>query len=93
MIDFGLSRKYLDGEGIHILKERTSGFYGSLMTASKNAYYWRQSRRDDIIQVLYMLIYLIRGTLPWIEEECANKNDFLAYTKRLKNELTAEDLC
>ena len=65
LIDYGLSVSYLDAHNNHIRKERATVFRGSVLTASKNAFSYNQSRRDDIISMLYLLMYLLRGRLPW----------------------------
>lgn len=35
-------------------------------------YYIELSRRDDIISLIYLLIYLYEGTLPWISLKGVN---------------------
>ena len=84
LIDFGLSKRYLGTDGNHIMRERIHFFQGSIMTASKYAYTWTQSRRDDIIQILYILIFLLRGRLPWMGEENLSKDELYSHTKKCK---------
>jgi hypothetical protein len=43
------------------------------------------SRRDDIISILYVIIYLIKDTLPW------NGYNLAAYDKKVIT--TSEELC
>jgi hypothetical protein len=52
---------------------------------SKNIYEGNDcSRRDDIISILYTVIYLIKGTLPW---------DGLLNNYDIKTILTTEEIC
>ncbi|CDW73327.1 cg2577-pa [Stylonychia lemnae] len=59
LIDYGISKEYLDIGGKHIINKKIDHFTGNL-------YFSNSSRRDDIISLFYLLIYLSRGTLPWI---------------------------
>jgi casein kinase 1 len=62
LIDFGISNKYLDDEGNHIKHRSNVPFKGNLIFSSKNAFAETTlSRRDDIISLMYMLIYLIES--------------------------------
>ena len=66
LIDFGISRRYLDDDGIHVDQKPVGNFEGSLLFASRTAFEkTNQSRRDDLITMVYMLIYFLKGTLPW----------------------------
>jgi serine/threonine protein kinase len=68
LIDFGLSTFYIDGKtGIHFEcnKNRTD-IIGSLLYASYNIHLgYTHSRRDDCIQLCYIFLYIILGSLPW----------------------------
>lgn len=60
LIDFGLMTSYLDEQGHHIAPGLKDYFRGSLDFASKNSHYFmRNSRRDDLISLVYNLIYLL----------------------------------
>lgn len=70
LIDFGLSVSYIDGESGAHYKENPNSNYstvvGTALFASINAHMGRDlSRRDDIESLVYTLIYLCTGTLPW----------------------------
>lgn len=68
LIDFGLSTMYLDQEGKHVPKEGSNGFQGNMIFASRNAFIGKTlSRRDDLISLCYFLIYIIDGSMPFIE--------------------------
>ncbi|KPA75629.1 putative protein kinase putativecasein kinase I [Leptomonas pyrrhocoris] len=66
MIDFGLSFKYMGSDGKH--REISSGkyFLGTSRFASLRTHKgYSQSRRDDLEQLVYIMIYMYRGRLPW----------------------------
>ena len=70
VVDFGLCKKYRSSKtGKHILPRLTGRFNGTLLYASPNAVRGKEaSRRDDIISLGYMLVYLIKRSLPWRKE-------------------------
>lgn len=62
LIDFGFSSKYFEEDGkTHIdIGLQTEMFEGNLLFASLDQMnFQRTSRRDDIISVFYLIIYLI----------------------------------
>jgi serine/threonine protein kinase len=67
IIDFGLCKKYRSTKtGKHILPNITGKFNGNIKYASPNVIKGKEaSRRDDLISLGYMLIYLFKGKLPW----------------------------
>ncbi|KAJ7159862.1 kinase-like domain-containing protein [Mycena crocata] len=69
VIDFGLAKKFRDSRfpGNHI-PYKQDGFHGvgtSLFAAINTHLGVESSRRDDLESLAYMLIYFLRGTLPW----------------------------
>ena len=67
IVDFGLCKKYrFEKTGKHIPPKYTGRFNGTLIYASPNIVKGKESsRRDDLISLGYMLIYLYKRNLPW----------------------------
>jgi serine/threonine protein kinase len=67
LIDFGLSRIYVDRRTRKHLPARTHpGFRGTAIFASPNAHAHQDlSRRDDLISWYYLSVDIIAGPLPW----------------------------
>lgn len=65
LIDFGFADKYTEDDSkTHIdPSSQTDMFEGNLLFASLNQMnFMRTSRRDDIISVFYLMMYLINGS-------------------------------
>lgn len=66
LIDFGLSKRYLDSFDKHIKINTGRKLMGTARYASINVHNGiTPSRRDDIESIGYVLLYLLIGYLPW----------------------------
>jgi serine/threonine protein kinase len=93
MIDFGLSKCYLR-EGQHIPPKERKKITGTIRYASLNLHEGSEpSRRDDLISVGYMLIYFLKGRLPWQGLYASTKDDRYQMIWDMKQDVRLEDLC
>ncbi|KAM8703537.1 hypothetical protein ACLKA7_008199 [Drosophila subpalustris] len=66
MIDFGLAKRYYrPSTRKHITYNERHELIGTARYASVHAHYAEQGRRDDLESVGYLLLYFLRGRLPW----------------------------
>lgn len=66
LIDFGLSKKFVDFEGNHIQESKARHFVGTAGFSSLNSHFLiEQTRRDDLEGLAYSLLYMRGGRLPW----------------------------
>ena len=95
LIDFGLSKKYQSTKtGKHILISELKKFTGSILFSSINSLkLLEQSRRDDLESIGYMLIYLMKGNLPWQRIKVDNKKESYLKVAQIKKYYTPEKLC
>mmetsp|Transcript_32558 Transcript_32558/g.79925 ORF Transcript_32558/g.79925 Transcript_32558/m.79925 type:complete len:423 (+) Transcript_32558:155-1423(+) len=72
LVDFGLADWYVDESGEHLLESKTDphDMRGTVRYASVNKHKGiSESRRDDLQETLYVLVYLMCGPLPWQSSE------------------------
>nr|XP_049464915.1 casein kinase I-like [Anopheles coluzzii] len=92
MIDFGLAEPYRHPRtGEHIAQDAFFPFAGTIEFAPVFAHLeYTPSRRDDILSLAYMLVFLLRGGLPWYgTEERFDPDEALL----LKLCITPSELC
>ena len=95
LIDFGLCKKYRsDKSGKHMMPKLTGKFNGTVRYASANSLRGKEcSRRDDLISIGYMLIYLKNYELPWGDTlHNIQKSDFIEMIKS-KQSAKSKILC
>ena len=95
LIDFGLSKKFRSSKtGKHLRFGFTGKLTGTVRFASANALRGgEQSRRDDLESIAYMLIYFMRGKLPWQGVTGNKKIERYLKIYKMKKNVAPEDLC
>ena len=95
LLDFGLAKQYRSSKTLeHYPMKKNKKLTGTARYASINALRGNdQSRRDDLESIGYVLIYLLKGVLPWQGIDAKTKEE--KYAKILyKKEITPpEELC
>lgn len=95
LIDFGLARKYRDPlTKQHIAYSENRSLTGTARYASLNNHMGvEQSRRDDIEALLYILVYLFKGFLPWQGIKEKNKQVRYLAIADIKRDTSPKALC
>lgn len=93
-IDFGLSKRFLDDTHTHIPMKQHKKFTGTIRYLSTNIHAGCEpSRRDDLISIGYMLMFLLKGSLPWQKLNNVSKEDKIKQIYKLKNYYKQNNLC
>lgn len=91
-IDFGLSKRYYDQK--HLPMRTKLSLTGTARYASINAHKGlEQSRRDDLEAIGHMLIYFVRGALPWSGLEAKTQEEKYRKIREKKETTQLEELC
>lgn len=56
-------------------------------------YFEVQSRRDDMEALGYLMIYLLRGSLPWQQIKATTEERKLELIREMKETISTSDLC
>ena len=95
LLDFGLAKKYRSSTTLkHYPMIKKKNLTGTARYASINALNGlTQSRRDDLEAVGYVLLYFLRGKLPWQGLHVKKKEDRYHKIMEIKMETTPFQLC
>ena len=96
LIDFGLSKKYFNSStGKHIAYRENMGIgTGTARYMSINNHLGHeQSRRDDMESLGYMLVFLMKGRLPWQGLDGKTKRDHMKKICDTKRTYSIKKLC
>ena len=95
LLDFGLAKKYRSSKTLvqypYIKKKKLTGTarYASIHALEE----MEQSRRDDLESTGYVLMYFLRGNLPWQGLKIKTKDNRYQKILDKKKSTSSEDLC
>ena len=110
LVDFGFATKYVerkrsnkkdasdeqDNAPVHMSKTEVDVFRGNMIFSSTNQLqFYSTSRRDDLIALCYLLIYLVRqGELPKLDIYAkVDRNESFKTIRDIKLAYKMKDLC
>jgi serine/threonine protein kinase len=100
IIDFGISRFYINSKGCHIQYVDNKKYMGNIIFMSLNVSNGIEpTRRDDMESIGYILMYILTGYLPWniIDDKDKNKDNIKALRNQsivnMKRELPLDKVC
>ncbi|CAD8134137.1 unnamed protein product [Paramecium octaurelia] len=93
LVDFGVSKQIFD-QGKHIPFRDKKSFIGTTRYASIAAHRgYEIGRKDDLESLMYVIIYLILGKLPWQNLQNIGDKDRTIVVGEVKMQTTISQLC
>lgn len=94
-VDFGLSKRYRHPKNLHHIPHRDGrSLTGTPRYASVNNHLGiEQSRRDDLESIGYVLIYFLKGSLPWQGLKAKNAQKKYRLILEKKQQVSIAQLC
>ena len=95
LLDFGLAKKFRSSKTLiqcpFVKKKKMTGTarYASIHALEE----MELSRRDDLESMAYVLLYFLRGSLPWQGIKIKEKENRLKKILAKKKETTSDELC
>lgn len=94
MIDFGLTKRYKNQLNVHTKMITGKKLVGTARYASINSHNGIElSRRDDLESLIYLLVYFLKGSLPWQGLPGRTREEKYEIIKQRKVNTTTRALC
>jgi len=95
IVDYGLSKRFADKKTKqHILFKSNTGIVGTVRYSSINSHLGRElSRKDDLECMAYILIYFLKGRLPWQNQKAKTRQEKYEKVLEIKTSIPADVLC
>jgi serine/threonine protein kinase len=95
LIDFGVAKQYCHYQTrVHRPYRKSTAVFGTVLYKSFNSHRnIEESRRDDLESLGFVLMYFLRGSLPWIAVWARTQKLRYEYTVGRKMAVTLETLC
>ena len=88
LIDFGLSKKISNDKKLPSVKVDRN-IIGTMRYISMNTHQgYEQGKRDDLESLFYIIIYFIKGELPWQNIKCKTKSEKYSKIYEIKKKVT-----
>ena len=93
-IDFGLAKRFKNNKRMHAMMATGKKLVGTARYASINSHKGIElSRRDDLESIGYLLVYFLKGTLPWMGLPGRTREERYLAIHQKKEKTTVDDLC
>lgn len=94
LIDLGLAKRFKNKDRVHIKFVTGKKLVGTARYASINSHIGNElSRRDDMESLIYLLIYFVKGSLPWQGINCQDREEKYRLIGECKMKTSIIDLC
>jgi len=94
LIDFGLASFYCNEAGVHIKQKPTEQYIGNMRFGSTRGHFFQEmSRKDDLESLGYMILYFLKGSLPWDHLDMKDQRKKIMEIGRMKATLDVASLC